>query len=76
MATSETSISNMALIKLGQKTIESMDQDSPTARMCSAVYEETRDELLAAGPEKGWKFTLTRVGVAVDDTEPDFATTV
>ena len=72
MATSTTSISNMALTKLGEKTIESMDDDSPRARACNAVYEQCRDELLTEGPEKGWKFTLTRVGVAVSDDDPDF----
>jgi hypothetical protein len=73
MATSTTSIANMALTKIGEKNITDISQDSPTARACALIYDETLDEVLTAGPEKGWKFARHReADVAVSATEPEF----
>lgn len=72
MATTSTSICNLALIRIGAKTINDIDADNETARTCKRIYDELRDETLAAGPESGWKFTIERKSVAVDSTAPTF----
>jgi hypothetical protein len=73
MATSKTSIANMALIKLGEKTVTDITADSPTARACNAIYDQVLDEALTKGPEKGWKFARHRqADVAVSGDDPAF----
>jgi hypothetical protein len=68
---SQTDICNLALIKIGQKTISSIDADTPTATKLKAVYDQILDEALTQGPERGWKFATTRETVSVDGTTPD-----
>ena len=69
MATSETSICNVALQKLGQGRIASLSEDSDTARACVLCYEAMRDRELRANK---WKFALTRVTLSASATAPDF----
>lgn len=71
-ANSKTSICNLALIRLGEKTITDVTDDSNTARLCNYIYDQVLDEVLASGPEKGWKFARGRVSVTVSATEPAF----
>ncbi|MCP4537779.1 MAG: hypothetical protein GY832_11600 [Chloroflexi bacterium] len=68
---SQTDILNMALLKMGEKTVTSIGQDTPTATKLRAAYDVVLDEALAAGPEKGWKFTKERETISVDATSPD-----
>lgn len=72
MANSATKICNLALLKLGQKRITDITEDSPTARKCNEIYEQVRDELEQAGPEKGWKFCQQLISISVSADEPAF----
>ena len=69
---SQTDIVNLALIKIGQSTISEIGEDTPTATKLRTIYNQVLDEALAAGPEKGWKFTKpeTEYEISVDATSP------
>lgn len=69
MATSDVSISNLALQKLGAARIVSLAEDSPQARECNACYEAMRDLELR---KHRWSFAITRVALAADVTAPAF----
>ena len=56
MATSETSIANLALQKQGQSQIDSIDGTDALSVKVNLIYDQERDELLISGPELGWKF--------------------
>jgi len=53
MAVSDVSICNLALTMLSTGRISSLTEDSENARRCNAIYESTRDALLA---EHNWNF--------------------
>lgn len=61
MATTQTSICNGALIKLGAQRILSIDEDSERARVLKEQYPKVRDELLYGHP---WNFATKRVELA------------
>lgn len=61
----------MALLKIGEKTVSSIDEDTPTATKLKACYNVVLDEALAAGPQKGWKFATERATISVDGTSPN-----
>lgn len=61
MATSDVSICNNALIKLGADTITSLTDDVKNARLCNQVFEKLRDDILRAHP---WNFALEQVQLA------------
>jgi hypothetical protein len=69
LALSAVSISNMALVKLGQEPITSLSQDTKNARLCNAVFEVCRNEVLESHP---WYFATKTVELAsvsgVEDT--------
>ena len=65
-------ICNLALQKLGEAPITSLDESTPIARQCAAAYEPMRDRELRAHP---WSFALKRVTLAADLTAPDFGPT-
>ena len=70
MATSPTSICNLALQKLGSDRITSIDDlTSKGAKECNACYEPMRDRELRANR---WKFSLSRVILAPHATAPVF----
>ncbi len=69
MATSEVSICNLALQKLGATRITSLTEDSRNARSCNACYEALRDGELRA---HSWKFAIKRVVLAPSVTAPVF----
>jgi len=69
MATSDVSICNLALQKLGASRIVSLTEDSPNARACNACYEAMRDLELR---KHRWSFAITRVALAADATAPVF----
>jgi hypothetical protein len=68
---SQTDIVNMALLKIGEKTISAVGEDTPTANKLRTCYNVVLDEALAAGPEKGWKFATERINISVDASAPD-----
>lgn len=69
MATSEVSICNLALQKLGATRITSFDDDTTEARECSLAYEPMRDRELRA---HRWSFAIARDSLAEDTDAPDF----
>ena len=69
MPTTKTSIVNMALIGTGEKALTDVDtDDTATSRKILTLYDQTLDEALTAGPEKGWKFTRRRYHGIDDDS--------
>lgn len=69
MATSETEIANIALTRLGQRPITSLDQNSPTAEACNLHYPLCRDTLLRS---YFWRFAITRTALSPSTTAPAF----
>lgn len=69
MATSDVSIVNLALQKLGAARITALTEDSPNARAANACYEAMRDLELR---KHRWSFAIKRTQIAADATEPDF----
>ncbi len=61
MSLSDVDIANAALIDLGHDTIQSFLDDSDQARAVNAIYEITRDRVLAAHP---WNFATRRLSLA------------
>ncbi len=54
---------------MGQSTIDSIDDaDNILSVKVNALYDQTRDELQADGPSKGWKFTRRRYHGIDDDS--------
>lgn len=69
MAATETVIANLALLRMGQSTIDSIDGTDTLSVKVNTLYDQTRDELLTAGPELGWKFARRRYnGIDRDST--------
>lgn len=66
MATSEVSIANRALQKLGAGKIESLEQNHPNARSVSVAYIPVRDSLMR---RYAWNFAIRRASVAADETQ-------
>jgi len=69
MATSNVSIANLGLQKLGAARIVSLDENSRNAREMNACFEALRDTELR---KYLWKFALTRTTLAPDATAPAF----
>lgn len=68
MAT-KVSICSNALLLLGAQTINSLSEDSDRARLCSNLYDSTRDSLLRSHP---WNCATKRVLLAPESTAPAF----
>ena len=66
---SEVDICNLALQRLGAKSISSLTDDSTNARECNRVYEHARDSELRAHP---WSFARKRASLAASSTAPAF----
>lgn len=69
MSTSDVSICNLALQKLGANRITSLSDNDRNARSMNACYEAIRDRELR---RKAWKFAIKRATLAPSATEPDF----
>ncbi|MFN0101167.1 MAG: hypothetical protein ACKV2U_03640 [Bryobacteraceae bacterium] len=69
---SNVSIVNAALIKVGEDVITSLSDDSKPARVANAIFEDTRDALLAAHP---WNFALAEAALAAHATSPTWTHT-
>ena len=67
--TDEVGICNLALQRLGTKSISSLDEDTTAGRECNRVYAHARDSELRSHP---WGFARTRAQLAVDTTAPLF----
>ena len=66
MAASETVVANLALYRMGQETIDSIDGTDILSVKVNALYDQARDELETEGPELGWKFCRRRYS-GIDD---------
>lgn len=70
MATSETEIVNLALVRIGHKrTITSLDEGTPDADVCKVLYGPTRDAVLQAHP---WNFAIRRAALSRSADAPAF----
>jgi len=67
--TDAVSICNLALQRVGAKSISALTEDSTAGRACNRVYTQARDSELRAHP---WSFARSRVQVAADSTDPAF----
>lgn len=68
MATSETEICNLALVRLGHTPITTLSEGTPTADLCNLFYPITRDSLLRSHP---WNFAISRATLALSATTPN-----
>lgn len=68
MAT-KVSICSNALLLLGAKTINSLDEDSDRAQLAANLYESARDDMLRSHP---WNCAVKRVILAPDTEAPAF----
>ena len=60
LTTTETSICNSALIKIGADRINSLTETNKRAQLCSEQYSKVRDEVLRSHP---WNFAITRASL-------------
>jgi hypothetical protein len=67
--TSQVSIANQALIKIGAERIISIDEDTKQARILKALWDIKRDAELAAHP---WTFATKRARLPASSTAPAF----
>lgn len=65
----ETSICNLALGRIGDERIMSMDDASQSARYCKLFYAQTRDEVLRSHP---WNFATARKTLNALADAPEF----
>lgn len=66
---SSVDLCNLALQRLGAKSITALTDDSTNARECNRVYEHARDSELRAHP---WNFARKRAELAASSTAPAF----
>ena len=64
--TDAVGICNLALQRIGSKSISSLTEDTAAGRACNRVYTQARDSELRAHP---WSFARERVQIAADSTE-------
>ena len=72
MATSEVTICNLALGKLGAGTIIEMEEESTEARVCRLHYAQTRDEVLRS---HRWNFAIKPEILVRSTASPPFGWT-
>lgn len=66
--TSETQIANLALTRIGDKQIASIDSTGKTEALCKLHYPICRDSLLRMHP---WNFAVKRVTLALSAITPN-----
>jgi hypothetical protein len=66
---SEVDICNLALQRLGAKSISALTEDSTAGRECNRVYDHARNSELRAHP---WSFARARAELAASTTDPVF----
>ena len=68
MATSDTEIANMALLRFGNGQISSLTEGTEAADRLNLVYANSRDSVLRAHP---WNFAIRRATLALSATTPN-----
>lgn len=68
MATSEVSIINSALIKLGEETIIARTDETNRARVMNSRFDQVRDAELR---RRRWRFAILRTSLPALSAEPD-----
>lgn len=58
-----------AVQKLGAAAISSLDDDTPRARRCKAIYEQVRDAVIR---DAKWNFAMTRTQLSSSVADPNF----
>ena len=66
---SAVDICNLALQRLGARSIAALTEDTTAGRECNRVYEHARDSELRSHE---WSFARTRVQLAADSVAPSF----
>lgn len=66
---SAVDVCNLALQRLGAKTISSLTDDDTAARECNRVFAHARDSELRGHQ---WSFARKRASLAADSTDPAF----
>lgn len=69
MPATAVSICSNALLMLGAKTINDLNEDVDRAKICSNLYETVRDDMLRQHP---WNCAVKRVQLAPDADKPSF----
>lgn len=69
MSVSKTSLCNLALSRVGEQTIQSLDEESKNAQMCNLIYDEVLEQVLR---EYIWKCAMFRKTLIEDATTPAF----
>lgn len=69
MPVNEVGIANSALLKLGADIIQSLTQDTRSAKVINAIFWPTVNEVLRSHP---WNFAMKRVLLTPSLTTPDF----
>ena len=69
MALSQTEIVNLALTRLGQDRVISINDDVEAARVMRSLWDFTRDAVLASYP---WKFANKRTSLPALAAAPDY----
>jgi hypothetical protein len=70
MATSKTTLANIALTKLGKSRLTDIDLDTTeNANVASLLFDEVRDQVLFAGP---WAFAIKREELGLLGTSPEY----
>lgn len=64
---SDTQIANLALSRISQDQILSLDDDSPSARFCKSFFDQARDEVLQSNP---WRFAVKVAELSALTSEP------
>ena len=72
LTTTETSICNSALIKIGAERINSLTETNKRAQLCNEQYSKVRDEVLRSHP---WNFAITRASFSQLSSTPAFGYT-
>jgi len=68
MATDILEIYNLALVRLGEGRLATIEDDSEPRRKLDAIYDNILEQVTVAGPQKGWKFAKVELPVSVDST--------
>ena len=69
MPVTQVSICNLALIEVGADLISSISQDTKSARLLNAIWDQSRDQVLH---DHRWKFAEKRDVLAPTGTAPEF----
>ena len=67
MSTSKVQIANGALQRLGERRIESLTQDEPSARSMNAAFDRVVKSEIR---RYGWNFAIKRASIAADGDDP------